>query len=542
MKNLKRKKQVKISKIAVIDAETDPFKRGRIPSPFLWGFYDGSEYLEFDKTEELIAHIQEFEGLVYAHNGGKFDFHFLLKHITRDEPISLINGRIVECKLGKAILRDSYALLPAPLSAYKKDEISYKIFEKRERNKPENKRKISQYLKGDCVYLYDMISQFIESYGLHLTQAGAAMKTFLEMRDIKAPSSTPEFFEKFSKFYFGGRVECFEKGEINGPLALYDINSAYPWAMLTEHPFNVSYVTLEQPSLDRVKETSFIEVICNSNKGLPYRDNKGLITFPQTSEPLHFYVIGHEFNKAFSLGLITDINIIRIHNFPLQENFGDYIQHFYKLRLDAKEKQKTDKERLDYWKAQDLFAKLLMNSLYGKFGSNPENYGHYIFAPDEYNIQDYESEGFEEYGKIYETPILRADLDDKEMNYYNVACAASITSKVRALLLETIHNSKGVKYCDTDSLLCETFGGETGAALGQWKHELNVKKAWIAGKKMYSLLSDKNRYKTASKGVKLEPKDIKKICKGESVFYTSQAPTFSVKKDPTFTKRNVKMT
>ena len=35
--------------VAVADSETDPFKHGRFPTPFIWGLYDGTHYYEFDK-------------------------------------------------------------------------------------------------------------------------------------------------------------------------------------------------------------------------------------------------------------------------------------------------------------------------------------------------------------------------------------------------------------------------------------------------------------------------------------------------------------
>ena len=31
-------------KLIAIDCETDPFKAGRVPEPFIWGMYDGNEF------------------------------------------------------------------------------------------------------------------------------------------------------------------------------------------------------------------------------------------------------------------------------------------------------------------------------------------------------------------------------------------------------------------------------------------------------------------------------------------------------------------
>jgi hypothetical protein len=70
-------------KLAVIDAETDPFRYGRKPEAFAWGFYDGETYVDFwgaDSTLKLMNYIAALREphVIYAHNGGKFDFFYLL--------------------------------------------------------------------------------------------------------------------------------------------------------------------------------------------------------------------------------------------------------------------------------------------------------------------------------------------------------------------------------------------------------------------------------------------------------------------------------
>ena len=72
-------------RIWTIDCETDPFKIGRVPKPFLRGAFDGQEYFEFENTIDLVNFIKDKPDIFYAHNGGKFDFHFLADHIKRNE-------------------------------------------------------------------------------------------------------------------------------------------------------------------------------------------------------------------------------------------------------------------------------------------------------------------------------------------------------------------------------------------------------------------------------------------------------------------------
>src|SRR5690554_4327677 len=112
------------------DCETDPFKKGRLDiAPFLWGCYNGGEYHEFNSTEKFVDFIIGTGGTVYAHNGGKFDWHFIFHHIPEFTPLKIINGRLAQFKIGETEFRDSYSIIPVPLSAYKKDDMNYDLME-----------------------------------------------------------------------------------------------------------------------------------------------------------------------------------------------------------------------------------------------------------------------------------------------------------------------------------------------------------------------------------------------------------------------------
>ena len=110
-------------KFGTADCETDPFLFGRVPEPLIWGFYDEEGFKYFYDTKEFLEYIREYDGIIYMHNGGKFDFYFLLDDLDPQETIMIINGRIAKMKIGKCEVRDSFLLLPVPLSAYQKDEI-----------------------------------------------------------------------------------------------------------------------------------------------------------------------------------------------------------------------------------------------------------------------------------------------------------------------------------------------------------------------------------------------------------------------------------
>ena len=104
----------------VTDCETDPFhnctdpqcrkcenpgpnSKGRIPRPFIWGLYCGGtdEYYEFPDFAALVAFVRDKKITVYAHNGGKFDYHYGRDEINSDEPLMVINGRLSKFKVGE---------------------------------------------------------------------------------------------------------------------------------------------------------------------------------------------------------------------------------------------------------------------------------------------------------------------------------------------------------------------------------------------------------------------------------------------------------
>lgn len=541
-------------KLAVIDAETDPFKKGRFPEPFIWGFYDGETYEEFSTQKEMLDYIEEYpEPLrIYAHNGGKFDYHFLLEYLEADTKIMIINGRLSKFKIGNAEYRDSYNLFNFPLAAYKKDDIDYSIMEEEERNKPKNKKKISDYLYKDCVYLFELVSEFVDTYGMHLTQAGASMKIWQQMQSIKAPQSTPEYYDTIKKYYYGGRVECFKKGIINptqkpgaGEFKMIDINSAYPFAMMSKHPFSLDYkMYIEFDANNLVSQTenglmnelfsnSFFQITARSLGALPWRDPKqNKLAFPSDNYLRSFPVTGWEIQAGLRTGTLSDIRIHSIKVWKELIDFEKYVNKFYELKAIAKETGN---------KLDELFAKLFLNALYGKFASDPRDYKtHTITYPE--CIQSYLEDGYDEGGFLGEWFLATKPLPETQERFYNVATAASITGFVRAYLWEAACKCNGLLYCDTDSIAAHDISGiELSNELGGWDLDGHFNYGGIGGRKMYAFrpIDDSKKWKKASKGARLNHDDIIQVAKGNKVIYEPKSPTYSVHKEPRFTNREI---
>lgn len=526
--------------IAVVDCETDPFKVGRYPRPFLWGYFDGSTYKEFERTANLIRFLKPQPLIVYAHNGGKFDWHFILDALAPYDEVMIINGRVSKCWLGMAELRDSFNILPIALAKYKKDKIDYRIMEEKVRHRPENWAKIRSYLKSDCVYLYELISRFVDEFGLQITQASAAMSQWKKLSGVEIPNTSKEYFKELMPYYYGGRVECFRTGIIDTRFSVYDINSAYPYAMTFAHPYSEEFVH----ESGYLKGADFYKVECVSRGALPYRgegnpDESAGLRFPNDGERRVYTVTQWELAAALETRTVERVKYLESYAFLGKMNFRTYIEKFYNMRLEAQKRGDT---------AADLFAKLLMNSLYGKFASNPENYRQYMIIPMDV-IPGLQSLGWDFGGELGPWGLAEAKLEGEQERYYNVATSASITGFVRAMLWRAIVGSKGILYCDTDSIATEDRGRGVllGVTLGAWKHEGDFDKAGIAGKKLYIFRGAPNakgnrKNKFASKGVKLSETDLWRVASGVEVTVTGEVPTYSAQKAPHFTTRRIKFT
>lgn len=543
--------------IYTMDIETDPFARDKVPVPFVIGFYDGLTFWHFktDKTSTCIEKVRHFledetvePGIVYMHNGGRFDFFYLLDWF--EGRTTIINSRIVSAimPLGdgprrfekgyRFEFRDSYAIMPFPLAAYQKDKIPIDWLSRELRDA--HMGEIISYLKGDCVYLWDLCMGFTQEFGDHKTIASAS---FSELSKFHKYDPLPWRLDKELRdsYYFGGRVQCFEKGVVERPVTIYDVNSMYPFVM-KEYYHPVSWwVTVDQKihgwkedgTFSREKLRTFFVTAEGRNLGaFPTRMPDGSVDF--TVGDGVFHVTIHEWLAAMQLGLFKPTRIIEAHSFLEYSKFHLFVDHFYKLR---------EKAKLEEDKMHSLFYKYILNSAYGKFGINPANYFNWKITKTE----DARPKGP---GWTLDT-IAHANFfvwkqpSQLFWNVKNIGTAASITGAARSMLLRAIAGASGVLYCDTDSIICKTFGDGLidDKKLGAWKPEGNGTVTAIAGKKMYAVFDDAGKcIKHACKGVELTPEDILRVAKGEEVFTWRDAPTFQRDGSAKFLHRKARMT
>ena len=540
--NLKETKK----RIAVVDSETDPFEHGLVVRPFTIGVAFDDRYIDFWGDDcvkqffEYIATLEE-EYIFYAHNGGKFDFFFFLEYLDPDQTPLIMNGRLVKIMFGGQEFRDSFAIIPQALSAYKKDEIDYRHFtrDKRERYQSE----IRAYQKSDCLYTLELIQGFHEMFGDKLTIASAALPMLNSLHGFERIKSET-LDERFRAYYYGGRVECFETGILRPALGetwkVYDRNSMYPAVMRDAlHP--ISARPMLQSKID--KDTDFAMIDAISDGALPIRKDDGSLSFPHGRNIFHASI--HEINAGLETNTLRILSVRHAWAFDRKCNFEEFVMRFYGLRLDAK--AVNDKVR-------DILYKFCLNSSYGKFALNPRKFKQWMLTIGEVP----EPRASADNPKGWSLEVQSGDIfiwsrpNPRRGGFYNVATAASITGAARANLWRNINSAIRPIYCDTDSIICQGFKGELDeTALGGWKLEATGDMAAIAGKKLYAIFNASDAVKSAAKGVGIRkpdsnigisPSDIIDICKGTEILYENPVPTFHLDHSADFVSRRIKMT
>lgn len=570
---------------------------GRVGRPFIWGYYDGKNFLTFRSTQEFFDFVCTKRIILYAHNGGKFDFMFLLSFVPDGAEIKcqVINGRIVAMRIGECELVDSFAAVPQGLGSIKKDEIEYWKFEEHCREKYMDE--IISYLRGDCVYLYELMDAYRKAAGTKKTIASNAL-AFARKQGINPGKSNYRFDNLYRPFYFGGRTECFQPGTWEN-ISVYDIRSSYPRAMQEDHPTGTEFkwrTDLKGMDDDEIQR-SFIVLKCYADGCFPLRDGIHGLQFPRAHG--EYRVTGWEYLAARDLGLLDDVEIVSVRYTDESITFAPYVQHWFDYK--ARHNKKTDP--INY-----TIGKIMMNSLYGKLAQDASKYSDYKIVPASEKLPcnsphpdakgkckicgyDDIQHGWTYYTKFEGKTFWRRDSLWKHRYqlgieweakplYKNVATGASITGYARAALLRAIHaiGREHVIYCDTDSLVCTQFADGSRLPqtdkIGDWEKEIDrAPVGHFCGKKLYAILlppeekcgcgsktlapdhkrkvhkcscQERNGFcplhKVVTKGARLTYKEIEAISSGEEILYEPQAPSFSLANGIGFIDRRIRKT
>lgn len=171
--------------------------------------------------------------------------------------------------------------------------------------------------------------------------------------------------------YYGGQFRVFRLGEFSGDFKCCDVNSLFPSVMreglfpvalerwCTDGPWRSS-----KPNFDA--ERSVAEVwIWSGDEDYPRRDKEA--PYPATGY-FRTVLAGKELARAIDDG--HAIHWRKWAQYKVSDLFSTYVDELYGLRLKAQEEGREDYAQ---------FCKLLLNSLYGKFGQRGSDL---IFRPD----------------------------------------------------------------------------------------------------------------------------------------------------------------
>lgn len=255
--------------------------------------------------------------------------------------------------------------------------------------------------------------------------------------------------------YFGGRCECFQLGYFDkGPFYLLDINSMYPFVM-RRSPYPVKLSTyIVQGSLDDIllakdRYGVMAKVLIRTTVPRYPRRHDSHLVFPVGT----FWTVlcADELWQARQNDVIIAVKDVAFYH--TERIFQDYIDFFWQTRLGYKH---ADDKPFTY------MTKILMNSLYGKFGQRIDDYTTVGEDPDHgvgfYGEWDVETQKWLRFRRMNGN----IDLVTGQVEGYNsfVAISAFVTSYARNLLYELISRvpPEHLFYCDTDSVIVDEIG------------------------------------------------------------------------------------
>lgn len=367
---------------------------------------------------------------------------------------------------------------------------------------------LSQYCKRDTEIELENFKGFIRFLEKHsisrlcLTVGSTAMAAYLfgHYRTKIWIHNNKEAIDLERAAYKGGRVECAFLGELNdGNYYFVDVNSLYPFVM-SDNLYPVKYQKfVHRPTVGALQD------FCKGHSVIAD-------VIIQTDEPVYavkttrtIFPVGRfrtvlttpELRYALDKGHIQEVNCLVL--YKQAAIFQSYVQRFYALRQKLKA---TGNE------AYENICKLLLNSLYGKFGQRCQVWEKIGTCPHERDRCELvvDNSGGKStmirylLGEIFELTGL-----EESFNSFP-AISAHVTAYARLYLYELMKQAGAGNfyYCDTDSLIVDGLGlynlrnKVNPVKLGLLKIEQKVSGLVIRGLKDYSY-SDKQVIKGISK-------------------------------------------
>jgi len=379
-----------------------------------------------------------------------------------------------------------------------------------------------KYCESDIKALHEILASFskeiFNEYNLNITKhptaSSLAMGIFrghhLDEDKSRIPLLKGHIHSEIRKAFYGGAVEtyipCIKKGYH------YDVNSLFPAAMKGDMPVGNYTYTTEQ-DLNKVFGFSYVRVETPLNLKvplLPYRDEDKILYPVGTWYGMYYTEILKDVVKyGYKITIIYSVN------FEKQDLFSGYVDKLYEIKANS-----TGSRR--------AMAKLLLNSLYGRFGlkeiidktaivskekaeeiyalyevkeAYPLKDGYelivYSIKPDLDNIQVLE------YKKEAAKILSGLELGFNDYNS-SIAIAAAITANAQRMMFKyKMIPGNPMVATDTDSGIFEKPLPDhmIGPELGKMKLEQIFSEGYFLAPKLYGYIKENGKTKVVAKGV-----------------------------------------
>ena len=556
-----------VNKFITIDIETY-IENGDL-IPYLICFFDGEKLFSFylsdyrnvdemmlDCLNSLLKRKYNYYK-IYAHNMGKFDIIFLLKYLVRVGEIKPIihNGKFISVSLiygdsnqYKIEFRDSILLLLYSLRSLcesfkidldksifphlfptrdnlnyigdvpsfdkfidisKKDYLNYKKSYINWSLKDES----IKYCKIDCVSLYKILYKFnsiiFKLFSLNIhdypTLSSLAFVIFRSnfMEKTNIPKLSGKIASDIRQGYTGGAVDMYipEGSNIN----CYDVNSLYPSQMQSQF-MPVGSPTYFKGNILEIDKNAYGFFYCNITAPddilHPILQTKVKVNgIKKTLAPVGNWedmLFSEELRNALNYGY--KIKVLWGYTFEKEVIFKEYVEFLYNIRQNY---SKSD--------PMNFIAKILLNSLYGRFGMN-ENFDN-INIIEKNLCSDFENKYLDQITDkidlgthvlmIYKASLEK--LDNYGSHNISVGIAAAITAYARIHMSQFKNNPDiNLYYTDTDSIYTDSVLNDyfiNEKLLGKLKLEHVCKKAIFLLPKLYCLWTNENQIIRKVKGL-----------------------------------------
>jgi DNA polymerase III epsilon subunit-like protein len=476
-----------LSKYRVIGLDTETYLENKIMKPFLIQAYSEDftpkieEIFEVFKPEEQTRFAKwliskKIRGSIVVTFNLAFDVSVIAKALNNPklQVIAIIsNGRTIGAKIVKSkhvtrIIDIKNLVNVRSLSELAKmigmEKLRHPIYLgtkealKQYINNPHYRNVLREYALQDariCYHAFKKLVNTLQPYyklsKVKQTIGGLSAYIFgKHYAKYDFPQYPNEIEQKFKLSYRGGRTEVIKRGSNLEKVYYYDINSLYPYVMYSyRYPYNYNngsgrFVKKNDIDLDY---EGIAKVLVRVEHEIPplgvkriLEDKYERLVFPEGKLLSWFTYPELRYVEENNIGKIEKVYEafeFRVWCYP----FREFVKDLYGYRLQHKEDKFAYK-----------FYKMIMNSLYGKFGEYKS--GELVLLTNE--------------------GVMKINNEDmnKFRKYHNVVWASYITAYGRLELHKRFKEAGfgSIYYCDTDSLIT-TSQLQTGEGLGELKLE-----------------------------------------------------------------------